>query len=392
MSQDIRPDASAAGQPADSTSRDRITGPPRTVNQLPVIDWRPKPARPGELPAQFYIICVRPDDAGGRPYIVWTIAYDPGYQGGSWVAGNGRYDLTWDRARQVLGERAAAGHTAIAGTSARQVELSVTPQPLAPGPVSLHLSASREGRVRTGPVADEQRLARAALTFLAEPVDPVLGALIRLTDPVYALRCINDATVPAGIADDLGQPATVLQRALNLWRSRLSHAPGAASLAEHGRRGVRLLCPGDPEWPTALDDLGDTCPYALWVRGDLDLHACCARSVAIVGSRAASGYGAHVAAQFAADLAARGWTVTSGAVYGVDAAAHRGALTVPDQGPTIAVLASGVDCPTRPGTATCSRSSPGAVWSSANPRPAARRPGCGSLPGTGSSPPSPPAQ
>jgi DNA processing protein len=83
----------------------------------------------------------------------------------------------------------------------------------------------------------------------------------------------------------------------------------------------------------------------LWVRGDLDLRACCTRSVAIVGSRAASGYGAHMAGEIAADLAGRGWTIISGAAYGIDAAAHRGVLTVPEMGPTIAVLASGVNRP-----------------------------------------------
>jgi DNA processing protein len=332
MSQSIRHDPPAAGQPADSTGRDRTAEPPRTVNQLPVIDWRPKPARPGELPAQFYVICLRPDDNGGRPYIVWTIAYDPGYQGGGWVAGNGRYDLTWERAQQVLDERAAGGQHA-------------DPSPVPDPPVSRHPALRPDPKAMTAPGADEQRLARAALTFLAEPADAILGALIRATDPVYALRCITDGVMPAGIASALHQPEPAMRRILATWRSRLSHLPDPAALASYERYGIRLLCPGDPEWPAALDELADTCPYALRARGDLNLRACSARSVAIVGSRAASGYGAHVAGQFAADLAARGWTVISGAAYGIDAAAHRGALTVPDQGPTIAILASGVDCP-----------------------------------------------
>ncbi|HZR55043.1 MAG TPA: hypothetical protein VFB06_36825 [Streptosporangiaceae bacterium] len=61
MSQNIRPGASAEGQPADSTgtSRDRINEPPAMVNHLPVIAWRPRPARQGELPSQFYVICMR---------------------------------------------------------------------------------------------------------------------------------------------------------------------------------------------------------------------------------------------------------------------------------------------------------------------------------------------
>jgi DNA processing protein len=103
------------------------------------------------------------------------------------------------------------------------------------------------------------------------------------------------------------------------------------------------VCPGDPEWPARLDDLGDARPYALWLRGAADLRFSCLRSVAIVGSRAATAYGTYVAAEFAASVAAYGLAVVSGAAYGVDAAAHRGALAA--RGVTVAVLACGVDVP-----------------------------------------------
>jgi DNA processing protein len=82
----------------------------------------------------------------------------------------------------------------------------------------------------------------------------------------------------------------------------------------------------------------------LWLRGHADLRFSCLRSVAIVGSRAATAYGCYVAAEFGASVAARGWSVVSGAAFGVDASAHRGALSVTD-GVTIAVLACGVDVP-----------------------------------------------
>ena len=39
--------------------------------------------------------------------------------------------------------------------------------------------------------------------------------------------------------------------------------------------GIRLICPGDPEWPEQLADLGDEQPYALWLRGTADLRFNC---------------------------------------------------------------------------------------------------------------------
>ena len=54
---------------------------------------------------------------------------------------------------------------------------------------------------------------------------------------------------------------------------------------------------------TQLDDLGDTRPLVLWLRGTADLRLTCVNSVSIVGSRAATGYGSHVAIEMAASLA-----------------------------------------------------------------------------------------
>lgn len=105
--------------------------------------------------------------------------------------------------------------------------------------------------------------------------------------------------------------------------------------------GGRFVCPGDREWPSQLDDLGDARPIGLWVRGRSDLRLWALRSVALVGARACTPYGAHMAATLAAGLAERGWVVVSGGAFGVDGAAHRGALAA--GGATMAVLACGVD-------------------------------------------------
>lgn len=105
------------------------------------------------------------------------------------------------------------------------------------------------------------------------------------------------------------------------------------------RLRVRVVVPGDEEWPLGLDQL-DTPPLCLYVRGAVDLGAV-EGSVAVVGSRAATPYGLHVAAELGEGLVGRGVTVVSGAAFGIDAAAHRGALA--GGGPTVAVLARGLD-------------------------------------------------
>jgi DNA processing protein len=191
----------------------------------------------------------------------------------------------------------------------------------------------------------EEKLARAALTYLAEPGDPALGALLAICSPAEVLAAIKADMLPGtgpGCGDTPASRAA-LDRALGRWRARLPTLPGEERLADAGRNGIRLSCPGDPDWPGALDQLGQDRPYALWLRGDTDLRFACSRSVSMVGSRAATSYGGHVAGEIAADLGERGWTVISGGAYGIDAAAHRGALAA--DAVTIAVLACGVDYP-----------------------------------------------
>ena len=188
------------------------------------------------------------------------------------------------------------------------------------------------------PALDEETYARAALTYLAEPGDLRLGGLIRACGAANTLAAVK-AAKPSGLAP--ADAATA--RAMRRWQVRLTEVPPPGEVAAFCRTGIRLACPGGPEWPAQLDDLGDAQPYALWLRGSADLRFSCLRSVAIVGSRAATAYGSYVASEFAASVAARGWAVISGGAYGVDAAAHRGALGA--DGVTVAVLACGVDVP-----------------------------------------------
>jgi DNA processing protein len=202
-------------------------------------------------------------------------------------------------------------------------------------------------------VGSAERLARAALTRVAEPGDVTLTGLVS--------RHGAEAVV-AGLRD--GNTFGLEQA--RAWRLRLDGYDPASDLEVAGGCGARLVCPGDEEWPACLDDLagvlglsrrgasaaygsgagGDPIrnggvPLALWARGRGHLSDLCARSVALVGSRAATAYGTEVAGDIAYSVASRGISIVSGAAYGVDGAAHRGALGA--GAPTVAVLACGVD-------------------------------------------------
>lgn len=186
--------------------------------------------------------------------------------------------------------------------------------------------------------ASPERVARACLSALVEP-----GTGVAI---VTELRRHG----PQAVLDRLRSGDRTLDPEARMQR-RAGAVDGADLLRRAAAAGARFQCPGDPEWPAGLEtldlalDAGTTAagppPIGLWVRGEPGLAEVTGRSVAVVGSRAATEYGVRVAADLAADLATAGWTVVSGAAYGIDAAAHRGALAV--GGVTVAVLACGVD-------------------------------------------------
>ena len=188
---------------------------------------------------------------------------------------------------------------------------------------------------------DGERRARVALSFLAQPGDPVMGRALRTRSAAELLALVTGADAN-GEAMLVSQPEDdALSRALPRWRDRLGEVPSVARLAAWEQNGMRLVLPGDAEWPTQLDDLGEARPLVLWVRGTADLRFACLNSVSMVGARAASGYGNHVAVEMAATLAERGVTVVSGGAFGIDASSHRGALA--GGGSTVAVLAGGLE-------------------------------------------------
>jgi DNA processing protein len=104
------------------------------------------------------------------------------------------------------------------------------------------------------------------------------------------------------------------------------------------KTGSIFLTPQSPDWPTSLNDLSAT-PFGLVVKGDLSALA--EKSLAIVGTRNPTPYGLRIAGDFAAGFVDREWSIVSGGAYGIDSAAHKGALIA--EGRTIAILAAGVD-------------------------------------------------
>ncbi|MDO7869202.1 DNA-processing protein DprA [Nocardioides jiangxiensis] len=184
--------------------------------------------------------------------------------------------------------------------------------------------------------AEPERIARVALSRLGEPGDPRIAALVAEMGAVRLLEALSDERDLEGVHTDIA--------------GRLAVNDPVGDLERAAARGIRFVVPGDSEWPGQLHDLdragtvhdrGGT-PLGLWVRGPVALDDL-GDSLAVVGSRSSTAYGEAVARGVAADVAGHGITVISGAAFGIDQAAHRGAVA--GGGPTVAVLAGGVDRP-----------------------------------------------
>ena len=183
----------------------------------------------------------------------------------------------------------------------------------------------------------ELRRARAYLSRVAEPPAPALSELISDAGPVRAARVVAAGDV---------SPRVYAETAARRGDDRAD-----ADLCAVAALDARLVIPEDAEWPveaftcfatpTAQADDRWRAPVALWVRGAGRLDELTERAVAVVGARAATGYGEHVAAEFSYELAEGGFAVISGAAFGIDGAAHRGALAA--EGSTVAVQACGLD-------------------------------------------------
>ncbi len=193
------------------------------------------------------------------------------------------------------------------------------------------------------------RRARAWLSRAAEPGSVAFWRFVEDAGPVEAVRRLRSGRAPDVVRALVG--------------ARAGQDASLEDLLRAERCGARLVVPEDDEWPAGLlhclalasveepDDpryhsprsTALVPPLGLWVRGSARLDELADRSVAVVGARASTAYGEHVAGELGHQLGQRGWTVVSGGAFGIDAAAHRGALAA--DAPTVAVLACGVDRP-----------------------------------------------
>lgn len=191
------------------------------------------------------------------------------------------------------------------------------------------------------------RFARATWTGIAEPGDRIAGYVVAALGAARALDTVVErwsaprfleALIAAG-ADEVAEPDVRL--AIERWQPRLTSSASLLALRQAARFGARLLIPGDELWPSGVDDLALHAPLALWCRGTDEALRALDKSIALVGARAATGYGEHVTMEASAGLVDRGFAIVSGAAYGIDGMAHRAALA--SKGQTVAFLAGGVD-------------------------------------------------
>lgn len=182
-------------------------------------------------------------------------------------------------------------------------------------------------------LAADERTARVILAVASEPADSVTGRMVRMVGATETVaRVVADEPPPGPDGDT--------------WQRRLAPRINVEQirrvLADTERHGLRVLIPGDEEWPAGVDALGDRTPVVLWAKGDTSLlGAPMWDRVTVTGARAATGYGEHVAMELAHAAVSDTRQIVSGGAYGIDGMAHR--ATLASGGSTIAVMAGGLD-------------------------------------------------
>lgn len=191
-----------------------------------------------------------------------------------------------------------------------------------------HNGSILDGLVREfGEIYSRDTLARVAWSTIAEPGDTTIGAIVATYGAVEALE---RAQTPAKDGSE---------NELAACGHRLDESAILGALATTVEDELVIVSPDASVWPSRIDRLRHASPLLLWVRGDPALMT--SKLVAITGTRRPSEEGRRIAKDRAREFVMRRWTVASGGSYGIDAAAHLGALDA--GGRTVALLASGLE-------------------------------------------------
>ncbi|MDR1853230.1 MAG: DNA-processing protein DprA [Propionibacteriaceae bacterium] len=184
------------------------------------------------------------------------------------------------------------------------------------------------GSAKGASVRIEERLARVGIAYVTEPGDPAVSKAVADFGAEAIWEGMLQWSGQRGLKAREYRPEAVLEGGL--------------------RQGLRYLVPGDDEWPRRLTDLANVVfrgfggePLGLWVKGSARLGELADFSVGMVGSRSCTSYGERQALELAHHVSDSGVSVISGGAFGIDAAAHRGAMSA--RTPTVAVLANGLD-------------------------------------------------
>ncbi|MFD8494876.1 DNA-processing protein DprA [Amycolatopsis sp. NPDC059657] len=172
-------------------------------------------------------------------------------------------------------------------------------------------------------------LARLYLLNATEPPAPAVHDFVAAHGVVEAVNRIRGRTAPPAVLAEIVHPDATVDDDVSVIES------GAA----------RLVTPEGDDWPhhllRGMAEHGLGVPLGLWLRGSARLTDLTCSAVTVVGCRAATDYGAFVAAELGVNLAHAGVTVVTGGAVGIETEAMRGAVV--GEGPAIAVLPCGTD-------------------------------------------------
>lgn len=194
---------------------------------------------------------------------------------------------------------------------------------------------------------DEKLKAAATWSLLCEPGDSMAGMLRRflgVEESLYEIRRAKTAKdlLPLLPNDSFRAPQflSTLEDSLESWKRRLAIVSVDKAIETLSTLNGTLLSAESPLWPKGLFDLGDSAPALLWVLGQVNTLQN-PKTLSIVGSRIASSYGLEVTKDLVKTAVARDFVIVSGGALGIDASAHKNALSL--GGKTIAIMAGGLD-------------------------------------------------